>query len=279
MQVDHITVAGPDLDTLRRRFAAAGLETDYGGAHSNGVTHMALLGFEDGSYVELISTLVPGTPAPWWPKQISADGGLCAWCARTEDIEDETRRLRLLGVPVRGPVPYHRVRPDGTRLEWDLAFIGDGEPGSLLPFLIQDRTPREWRVQRSAGVAGTELAGIAGVVIGVQDLTGAIAVVRRVYRRDKFETHIDPQFGATIVTVTGAPLTLAAPLAHDSWLARRLAEYGDSPAALLLRSTELSRSARRFPACRAGSWLGSPALWFDPEKLGGVRLGITEEAS
>ncbi len=57
MQIDHVTVAGSDLDLLRRAFSACGLESVYGGPHANGVTHMASIGFRDGSYIELISFL------------------------------------------------------------------------------------------------------------------------------------------------------------------------------------------------------------------------------
>ena len=279
MQIDHVTIAGPNLPELQRRFADVGLPADYGGVHANGVTHMALLGFDDGSYLELISTITSGADSPWWSKQIAADGGLCAWCARTDDITEECERLRFLGVAVRGPIPFDRLRPDGTRVEWDLGFVGEGEPGAVLPFLIQDRTPRDWRVRSSPALSGTGLSGIAGVVIGVRDLVRTIGLIKQVYRWDTRETHVDPAFGATVVTFTGTPLALAAPLSRDSWLATRLAQLGDSPAALLLRGADLPASARRFAAGRAGWWLGRPAVWFNHEQIGGVRLGIIEEVA
>ncbi len=63
-KLDHVTLAATNLDTLVEGFSAAGMTLDYGGAHSNGITHMSLLGFSDGSYIELISTVTPGVPAP-----------------------------------------------------------------------------------------------------------------------------------------------------------------------------------------------------------------------
>src|SRR4051812_14194703 len=98
--IDHVTIAGPDLATLQRAFADMGLATDYGGLHSNGVTHMALLGFDDGSYLELISTAEPGAESPWWPRQIEAGGGPCGWCARTDNLSTECARLSGLGISV-----------------------------------------------------------------------------------------------------------------------------------------------------------------------------------
>ena len=66
LKVDHVTIAGSSLPALEEAFTKAGLRPEYGGPHSNGVTHMALLGFDDGSYIELISTLKAGTRAQFW---------------------------------------------------------------------------------------------------------------------------------------------------------------------------------------------------------------------
>ncbi len=59
LQINRVTIAGPELSPMEQSFANLGLATDYGGPHSNGVTHMAWLGFVGGSYIELISSLKP----------------------------------------------------------------------------------------------------------------------------------------------------------------------------------------------------------------------------
>jgi len=273
LQIDHVTVAGSDLALLQRAFAEAGLPTDYGGLHSNGVTHMALLGFEDGSYLELISTVKAGAPSPWWPRQIVEDGGPCAWCARVDDLAAECARLSGLGILVQGPTSFHRERPDGARVEWDLAFLGTGERGAVLPFLIQDRTPRELRVRPSAGVAATGLTGVAAVVIVVKDLVWTMELFRQVYGWPARETRPDPALEGTIVHFKGTPVVLATPSHAASWLTRRLTRFGESPAAFLLRSRDLAASAKRLPA-REGTWLNRRALWLDPDRVCGMRLGI-----
>ena len=51
LKVDHITVCGASLGEMRRMFTDVGLPTEYGGAHSNRITEMALSGFKDGSYL------------------------------------------------------------------------------------------------------------------------------------------------------------------------------------------------------------------------------------
>jgi hypothetical protein len=268
-----VTVAGRSLDRLRDAFTAVGLAPEYGGAHSNGLTHMALVGFADGSYLELISTLDPGVRAPWWPDHIAGDAGPCGWCARAPNLAAECERLRAAGIAPRGPRSYHRDRPDGTRVEWDLAFPDDGPPGAVLPFLIEDRTPRELRVRPTAALAGSELTGVATVVIGVRDAAWTVALFEQVYGWTHRETRLDPVFGATVVQFRDGPVALASPRADGEWLARRLERFGEGPAAVLLGSRDLEHSARRFPAA-PGTWMGRPALWLDPDRLAGTRVGI-----
>lgn len=281
LRLDHVTIGGSSLDRLRAEFASVGLAPDYGGVHSNGVTQMALLGFDDGSYIELISTVESGAKAPWWPDHIAGDAGPCGWCARAPDIDTECVRLRSRGVPVRGPLPYHRDRADGTRVEWKLAFPDDGPPGTVLPFLIEDVTPRNLRVSPSPTVSGTELTGVAVVLIVVRDATWSVGLFEQVYGWTLRDVRPDPALGAIIVHFRATPVALAAPApgARSGWMVERLQRFGECPAAILLRSNDLKRSARRFPATRAGTWFGRPALWFDPGMLGGTRLGVIQEDS
>lgn len=239
---------------------------------------MALLGFDDGSYLELISTVEPGVRAPWWPDHIAGDAGPCGWCARAPNIAAECARLKTRGVPVRGPLPYHRDRADGVRVEWDLAFPDDGPPGTVLPFLIEDRTPRHVRVRPSACVAGSELTGVAMVVIGVRDAAWTTNLFEQVYGWSRRLSRPDAKFGAIVVRFHDAPVSLAWPITGADWLRDRLRRFGESPAAILLGSRDLEQTARRFAVTR-GAWLGRPALWFDADRLNGTRLGIVEEKS
>src|ERR1035438_5478907 len=52
LKVDHVTAAGSSLKQLQANLSAIGIETVYGGPHSNGATEMALVSFPDGSYLE-----------------------------------------------------------------------------------------------------------------------------------------------------------------------------------------------------------------------------------
>ncbi|MFC7176302.1 VOC family protein [Halosegnis marinus] len=179
LRIDHVTVAGRSLDALRDAFAAAGLDTTEGGAHSNGVTHMATLTLPDGSYLELVSTVEEGAASPWWDAAIRTDAGPCAWAVRVDDAAATAAAMRERGVAVEGPVEYARERPDGVVVEWELVYLGDGEPGSLLPFCIADTTPRAERAgEPSPGVGPT---AVRTVVVAVPDLAAATDRLRAAF--------------------------------------------------------------------------------------------------
>ena len=93
IEIDPVTLCGSSLDELRKAFADAGLATDYGGPHANGGTHPALLGFEDGSHLELVAPRKPGTGASGlmagWAKLMQSDAGACAGAVGTSKIQQE----------------------------------------------------------------------------------------------------------------------------------------------------------------------------------------------
>lgn len=261
MKIDHVTIASASLEPLRKVFADLGLATDYGGPHSNGVTHMALLGFDDGSYIELISTIKAGQTAPWWDRFIAGDAGPCAWAVTTQDIAAETNRIAKLKVPVSGPNAMSRQRPDGQTVEWDISYLGEGDPGLTLPFIIQDRTPRALRVSPSASVARTELSGVARVVIMAKDLHETDRLYHRVYGAWEAPRGVDEHLPAELQTFENIPVIVASPLDPGTPLAARLSEYGPCPLAYLIHSTDMERSARRFPSAYEGIWFENRVLW------------------
>lgn len=275
VEVDHVTVAGSDLTRMRDAFAAIGLKSEYGGAHSNGITHMALIGFDDGSYIELVSTMKPDqTNIPIWKKLILEDGGPAGWAARSADVAAEAKRVGDLGVTVQGPFPGGRTRPDGKEARWKLAFLGDQQIGAVLPFLIEDVSPRENRVRPTEGVAGGELTGVAAVVIGVEESGEAIRQFRRVYQWPAPRVMEDSAFGAKLAWFEDTPVILATPPADGGWLSRRMTRFGEAPIAILLKPKDFKAGCKRYDLDPNTTLFGRRVAWFDPAKLGGTRLGL-----
>jgi glyoxalase-like protein len=275
LKVDHATVCGSELEPMREAFAKIGLGTDYGGPHANGVTHMALVGFEDGSYLELIAPLKPGVvEGSSWAKLMAGNAGPCAWAVATPDIKQEVERLKTAGISTGEPKSGSRKRPDGMAIEWTTADVGSGPSGGMLPFIIQDQTPRNWRVQPSASVKNSGLIGIDAVVLGVNDLDRAAALFQQAYGWPPpvIEQHWD--FDAKLAYFPGEPVILASPLPGRSWLAEHLQKFGETPVGFVLQTQNFDAAAKRFHISYNITWFGQKFAWFDKKKLHGVRVGI-----
>jgi hypothetical protein len=276
LQIDHVTVAGRDLDRLADAFDGADLDTEYGGRHSNGVTHMAVVGFRDGSYIELISSVDPDEESPWWNGPIHGDGGPCAWAIRVDDIETVSADLADRGITVDGPNQYERVREDGTRVEWDLTTLGEGELGSTLPFLISDRTPRERRVQPTGRLADSPIRGVDTVILGVPDIEAAIEEFEMAFDMSDPHRGEDQTLSATVASYPNQPVALAEPR-EEGWLADRLASFGPRPVAYLLASDNGSPS--EFDDSSADSFMARSMEWLPvTEPVGRRYIGVVPSA-
>jgi hypothetical protein len=273
LELDHVSVCGSNLANLQKAFADVGMTADVGGPHGNGVTEMAAVGFDDGSYIELIAPVKPGaTTGSNWAKFMGEDAVTCAWAVGTNVLLQEVDRLKKAGVAVTSPERGSRKRPDGMSVEWMTAAVGSGTPGSVLPFIIEDQTPRAWRVQTSASMQGTPVTGVENVVIGVDNLDAAIALFRKAYGWSEPLTEPQKDWGK-MAYFPGEPVILAAP-SGGGWLSERLAKFGESPVAILLNAHDFSAAGKKYKLSGTKTWFGQRVAWFDAGKLKGVRLGV-----
>ena len=272
LELDHASICGSNLDGLRQAFTDVGLTPDFGGPHGNGVTQMAFIGFDDQSYLELIAPVKAGvTEGTEWGKFMMADAGPCAWAVGTNVLLQEVDRLKKAGIAVTAPQPGSRKRPDGMSVTWTTADVGSGTPGSMLPFIIEDQTPREWRVQTSESAKGAPVYGIENVVLGVNNLDAAIALFRKAYGWSEPLVENQKDFGK-LAYFPGEPVILAA--SSGGWLADRLGKFGEAPVAYLLGTRDLAAAAKKYKLSPAKTWFGQKVAWFDAAKLKGVRLGV-----
>lgn len=273
LDLDHVSICGANLDALRQAFTEAGLTPDFGGPHGNGITQMALIGFDDGSYVELIAPVKPGvTEGSHWGKFMSGDATPCAWAVGTNVLLQELDRLKKAGIAVTAPERGSRKRPDGMSIEWMTADAGPGTPGSTLPFMIEDQTPRAWRVQTSASVQGGPAFGVENVVLGVNDLDASIALFRKAYGWADPLTETQKDFGK-LAYFPGEPVILAAP-SGGGWLAEQIGKFGESPVAVLLGTRDFAAANKKYKLSGTKTWFGQRVAWFDGGKLKGARLGV-----
>jgi len=273
LELDHASICGSNLDNLRQSFTDVGLTPDMGGPHGNGITQMASVGFDDGTYLELIAPIKPGASAGSdWAKFMSEDAVTCAWAVGTNVLLQEVDRLKRAGIPVKNPEPGSRKRPDGMSIEWKTADVGGSTAGSTLPFIIEDQTPRAWRVQPSASLQGAPISGIESVVVGVNNLDASIALFRKAYGWADPLVENQKDFGK-LAYFPGEPVILAAP-SGGGWLSERLAKYGETPVAFLLNTRDFAGATKKYKLNGTKTWFGQKVAWFDPGKLKGVRLGV-----
>lgn len=276
--IDHVTLGASRLEALASAFAANGLAAEYGGPHENGVTHMSLIAFDDGSYVELISVMRPGQPAPRWHEHMVLEGGPCAWAVRPDSVAGEAERLKARGIAVGEVTPRGRQRPDGQAVEWKLADVGDLGPGAMHPFIIEDCTPRELRVPTSESVAGSELTGVRGVILGVDDVGAASEEFQEAYDLAAPERSRADDGQLNVAAFPGEPLILVSPAVGEGWLVDRLAALGPTPCAFLLGSRDIAASRERSRLGEVQSFGGERVAWLDGDPLLGRWIGVVDVA-
>lgn len=275
-RIDHAVFAWEDLDAVTATFSGVGLAPDDGGTHEDGTTRMATVGFDDGSYLELIAPADAGVTPQLWPTEIEQSAGPCAWCLEADDLRRELKRLIDSGVPVNGPRSNSRERPDGTVVEWDAGVFGTVDTVGMFPFLISDRTPRDYRVRPSESVSGSSLTGVAWVVVAVEDVAEATDRFRQVYRFPTPRRAESEQFGARLASFPGQPLVLAEPFEETNWIGDRLDRFGAGPCAHLIGSSDFPETENEFPLTGVSEWFDRRIGWFDSESLVS-RLGVVEE--
>jgi len=164
-QLDHVVFVFRELQSAIDDFRRRGFTVSPGGEHADRITHNALIPFADGTYLELVGfrDLSRAATHRWW--NVAANGGgIADFALLSDDIAADTAALADL---VKSPAKESgRITPDGVELKWRTAVLK-----APLPFIIEDLTPREFRVPSGAAVDHANGAiGIALVIIGTTDI-------------------------------------------------------------------------------------------------------------
>lgn len=197
--LDHVVVFVEDLDRASADYASLGFTVVPGGVHAGGLTHNALIPFADGRYLELLALTSPWTlRALRMLPRSGLDGVLTR---RSPLLRRAVRRIRsgegladfalacspltaVVGTgEIDGPVSGGRVRPDGQEVSWRLVF----PRAPVLPFLIEDVTPRRLRVPPDVAHANGAM-GVQAVTVATGSFDRAIAHYQTLLGREPFET-------------------------------------------------------------------------------------------
>jgi catechol 2,3-dioxygenase-like lactoylglutathione lyase family enzyme len=231
--IDHLVVVVPELEAAIASYRGLGFTVVPGGRHPIG-THNALIAFADGAYLELIAFFEPNAQHRWY-QRLQQGGGLIDICVQTDDLAGDVQAFRDAGVAIADPRPLSRVRPDGYELLWVLSI--PEMHGGVVPFLIEDETPRDERVPRTT-VHGNGVTGIRLVTVAVSD----VPAVRRWYERAPGASvapveREDLAASGARVTVGTHSLDFVTPRDAESPLAGWLAARGPSPYAASLATS------------------------------------------
>ena len=147
--LDHIVIAGPDLDELVRWFAQlTGVTAAPGGVHPTGTANALVALTVDGErgpqYIELIGP-DPDRSGPGLPTTFGIDGltapSVQTYAVHPEDIDRTVADARERGYDPGDVHDLSRRKPDGELLEWRLTR-GEGRRLDV-PFLIDWGTTQQ----------------------------------------------------------------------------------------------------------------------------------------
>ncbi|MFD1414881.1 VOC family protein [Oceanobacillus jeddahense] len=150
---DHLVHFTGSPEEAKDALSELGLHVVDGGKHENGGTYNTLSYF-DLSYIELIGLFdrsLAETPTEKYSLRDTFQkdhfaNGLSRIALRSQNLEEEAKRFKSLGLEVYGPTPLSRKRPDGSVVSWKLLFAGNADDELELPFFIQwDESDEERR--------------------------------------------------------------------------------------------------------------------------------------
>ena len=231
LALDHIVIAVADLDKAFADYTKLGFKVIRGGEHANGKTANVLVVFEDGAYLELIAWKQPDPGFRWSDVYHRAGEGFLDHALLPDDIAAVVTGAKARGLDISSPEPGGRHRPDGERLEWQTAR----SPGSDVPFLCGDVTPRRLRVQEGeVRHHANGVTGVAALTIAVKDLDSASIRYGALLGLAPSAVSTGTVGGAaarmaSLTLGSGTVVTLASPTAQDGDIAAHLAKRGQGP--------------------------------------------------
>ena len=182
-RIDHVVVAVRDLASAMDSYQAIGFEVEPGGRHTGRGTHNAIIRFGL-DYLELLSVYDAGLGEAYGGNALElmrflerTPGGLIGFALATDDNERLASQWRSPEVPLVGPIPMERVRPDGRRIGWRLLLPGGSGWCRPWPFVIQwDASDQERLKIETPRTHRNHVVGIAGVRVMVRSLTDTLRV-------------------------------------------------------------------------------------------------------
>lgn len=191
LSLDHLVIHVKDLQAAIANYQSLGFTVQIGGTHADGNTHNALVGFADGSYLELIAFLHPTPNHRWSQYHTTGYEGFVDYALLPDSVGKVVHRVQAQGLAYQGPFDGGRVRPDGEKLVWQIGT----PPTPELPFLCGDITARALRVREGdVRIHPNGAQGIASLTLLVRHLADSV---------ERYQILLDSQPSGSIQFVAG----------------------------------------------------------------------------
>ncbi len=235
--IDHMVIVVRDLDAAVADYGRLGFTVVRGGRHPSMGTHNALIAFSDGAYFELIAFIPPVADTPiWWYSALATGGGLVDLCVQTTDLDADAEAFRKAGAAIAKSFRMGRERPDGYKLNWQIA-TAEGADRGIAPFFINDETPRDERVPRERAHPNG-VTGVRTLAIAVQDTATPLKIYSSVLGNPGERVERPDVGGAGVRFMVGPhELQFLAPMNPAGDVAKRLNTRGPSPFEVILKTT------------------------------------------
>lgn len=247
---DHFIILVNNLDSAIQTYRRLGFDARAGGEHPSMGSHNALIALADSTYIELVAFKDKSlAEKSYWRRgveRLRIGEGFGGFVLASNDLANDVAQINGRGAAAMLLLKYDepqagsRVRPDGQRVEWQTAMLG-GSPVGLMPFLIQDITPRNLRIEPAKEGTGSR-AKVKEVVVAVTDIDQARNAYQALLNVEPKRVHnaANDVTGYRIATEWGS-IVLAHPEKGGNAMADLLIERGEGIFALSLEVEGLGR--------------------------------------
>jgi catechol 2,3-dioxygenase-like lactoylglutathione lyase family enzyme len=247
---DHFIVLVNDLNAAIETYRRLGFDARAGGEHPAFGTRSsrnALVALADGTYLELVAFKDAALAAKtFWGAGVAklrAGEGFGGYVLASNDLASDAAQLRARALNIGEPADGSRVRPDGQRVAWHIALF-DNSPVGLLPFLIQDDTPRQLRIEAAKEGMGSR-ARVKEVIVAVKDADAARDAYRALVNVEPTRVkNVEGDVQGYRVALAWGNIVLAHPTRRGNALADQLARRGEGLYALTLEVEGVGRDRR-----------------------------------
>lgn len=275
---DHFIILVNNLDAAMQTYRRLGFDVRAGGEHPTFGSHNALIAFADGTYVELLAFKDPGlaasTRSVWRAgvERLRAGEGFAGFALASNDIANDAAGLKP-SLAYADPQAGARVRLDGQRVEWHTSMF-NGSPVGLMPFLIQDDTPRALRIEPAKEGMGSR-ARVKEVIVAVKDADQAREAYRALLGVEPKRVHnAAGDVAGYRVALEWGSIVLARPQRSGNAMADQLSRRGEGIFALTLEVEGPGRDLIRLRNENIVLQQDGSGFLVDPESACGARIRL-----